>query len=336
MESIFFIYSQTIPLSKLVPLESPSGTASSSATPPLSADTGSLLHLCRSTPGLATFCKLAFMKPPTRALDASIADSKGNPVSHSGGCLFNELAWGKELVALVVGVQKNRDRGDRERDTGKGGRGDNKKEKDAGSNASSKWTNNTTVHVVLYLASTLAAVNSTGASSDSNEDSASPASSPSPPVNKFEVAQSINESIAERGLAMLSREYTRFLTGLGGSVGGGRGNEARGRRGEHGNFLLTASSSPSLLSSVDGVPAPPHVMATYTRIHAAFSRAYQAHVGVFRYGDPGDSDDEEDGAPRSAGANSSSAGPGAGAAPAGGASKEGAAPAAKPQQGKKK
>jgi hypothetical protein len=270
-------------------LEIPAGSSS------VTADKSALLQMCRSTPPLATFCKLAFMKPPTHSLDTAVTDTAGNAISYTGGRYFNEVAWGKDLVAVVVAVQRARDRDLSSGKYDRPGKERSSKDKDA-SVSKNFWCSNTTVHIVLYLASTLETAAGAAAEIPEEGEIADSANA------KFENARSINEMIAEKGFALLSREHTRFATGAS-NLGFGPGrNEARGRRGELGNFLLAGASAPSTLFS--GADCNPVVAVTYGRIHAAFSRAYQSHAGVYKYGDPGDSDDEETSA-------SSVSGPGA-------------------------
>lgn len=293
--------SQSVPVSSLIALEAPAGHN-------LPSDSAPLLQLVKSTPALAVRAQLAFLKPPTRALDASLLDSEGNSLSYRGGCTFNELAWGKDLTAVVVAVQRNRDRDRDDRSNRRGGKGGaaekDHKEKEAG--LASRWTNhNLTVHVVLYHTAALNAPTPSTTPAPESEEGDLGA-----PFNRFESVPSINELIADRGLALLSREYTKFIANngsLGFNFRDNGGASARGRRGEMGNFLLTSSSAPSNVFAGNDAAGSSVTAVVYMRLHAAFTRAYHAHVGVFRYGDPGDSDDEGDSAPVS----SSSAGAGA-------------------------
>ena len=268
-------------VSSLVVLE-----ATSSVT--LTAEQTALLTLCRSTPALAVQAKLAFIKLPPASVDESLSFG-GESFSSSAGYLLHELAWNKDLVAVVLAVQRSFDRHDRDGNRN----GDKAKTEKLSAVVNAP---NFIVHVALYLPSAILVSTPSFPSLGEEVPESNGATAAAVSTEKLTLANinltdsvSINEKIAQNGFVMLSREYTKLITGANLGYSGTGRSDVRGRPGMQGNFLLTSASSPTnLAASFSATNA-----AVYGRLHAALQRTYSSHVGIYRYGDPGDSDDDE-------------------------------------------
>ena len=237
----------------------------------------------RTTPALAQPCKLAFLRPPpsptTTGDDNSSNQNKTDdfyePLRNMSGCLLHDLTWGRNMKALILGVEQSVTT-----TTGSSSNSHNNSNHHYNNSRGSKTTTIVQSYVALYPES-YSEENHNHISSHSN-DSMFPIMTSSGGYNALgssfnesgETDQrpslgyekniiSVNEEILNEGLAILSSRAIRAVR---------RGT----RKGSKISLLVSNLTS----SFVD-------------KLETSQEMAHKGHLNLFRYGDPGDDSDDD-------------------------------------------